>query len=211
MYIQSRGRGTPQELGGGGAEIRRRGRQAPGAGRTSRRPSAPACRRCASTSIARRRSCSACRCDVIETLQSTFGALYVNDFNRPAACTTCRCSPSRVPRASRGPARRLRAREVGRLVPLTALANIREVNGPESSSASTCSRRRSCSAAPRRATARARRSRRWKRWRRKCCRRLHARLDGHAYQEKISGGASNGVYLLAVLMVFLILAAQYER
>ena len=34
---------------------------------------------------------------------------------------------------------------------------------------------------------------------------------GTAYQEKVSGGASNGVYLLGVLMVFLILAAQFER
>ncbi len=36
-------------------------------------------------------------------------------------------------------------------------------------------------------------------------------LTGTAYQEKVSGGASNGVYLLGVLMVFLILAAQFER
>jgi multidrug efflux pump subunit AcrB len=34
---------------------------------------------------------------------------------------------------------------------------------------------------------------------------------GAAFQEKASGGASQGVYLLGVLMVFLILAAQYER
>ena len=34
---------------------------------------------------------------------------------------------------------------------------------------------------------------------------------GTAFQEKVSGGASNGVYLLGVLMVFLILAAQFER
>jgi multidrug efflux pump len=34
---------------------------------------------------------------------------------------------------------------------------------------------------------------------------------GTAYQEKMSGGASNSVYLLGVLMVFLILAAQFER
>ena len=34
---------------------------------------------------------------------------------------------------------------------------------------------------------------------------------GTAYQEKVSGGASNSVFLLGVLMVFLILAAQFER
>jgi len=34
---------------------------------------------------------------------------------------------------------------------------------------------------------------------------------GTAYQEKVSGGASNSVYILGVLMVFLILAAQFER
>jgi multidrug efflux pump len=34
---------------------------------------------------------------------------------------------------------------------------------------------------------------------------------GSAYQEKVSGGKSTGIYLLGVLMVFLILAAQYER
>ncbi|HWK51955.1 MAG TPA: efflux RND transporter permease subunit, partial [Steroidobacter sp.] len=36
-------------------------------------------------------------------------------------------------------------------------------------------------------------------------------FTGTAYQEKVSGGASQGVYLLGVLMVFLILAAQFER
>ena len=35
--------------------------------------------------------------EVFETLQSTFGALYVNDFNRsPVACIRCSCSPSRA-------------------------------------------------------------------------------------------------------------------
>mgnify|MGYP001818272751 FL=1 len=34
---------------------------------------------------------------------------------------------------------------------------------------------------------------------------------GTSYQEDVSGGASTSVFLLGVLMVFLILAAQYER
>jgi multidrug efflux pump subunit AcrB len=35
--------------------------------------------------------------------------------------------------------------------------------------------------------------------------------SGTSYQEKIAGDSTTGIFLLAVLMVFLILAAQYER
>ena len=34
---------------------------------------------------------------------------------------------------------------------------------------------------------------------------------GTSYQEKASGGSSSIVFLVGVLMVFLVLAAQYER
>ena len=54
-YIQSRGRGTTEGSGRRRAETRAGGLAAEGAGRRDHRPSAPACRRCASISIARRR------------------------------------------------------------------------------------------------------------------------------------------------------------
>ncbi|MET0499385.1 MAG: multidrug efflux RND transporter permease subunit [Steroidobacteraceae bacterium] len=151
--------------------------------------------------------------DVFETLQSTFGALYVNDFNRSGRVFQVQLQSEPKFRAFPEDIRNVYVRATsGSLVPLTALANVREVSGPE-----IVERFNAFNAAkimggpaPGRSSGEA--------------------LDvveevarttlppgytlaftGASYQEKASGGASGGVFVLGVLMVFLILAAQYER
>ncbi len=52
--------------------------------------------------------------------------------------------------------------------------------------------------------------RRWKRSRAKPAARLHPEWTGIAYQQKFAGNTAGLVFAMAVLFVFLVLAAQYE-
>ncbi|MGH8178579.1 MAG: efflux RND transporter permease subunit [Steroidobacter sp.] len=151
--------------------------------------------------------------DVFETLQSTFGALYVNDFNRSGRVYQVQLQSEPRFRAYPEDIRNVYVRaKSGELVPLTALATIREVTGPEIVERFNVfnSAKIMGGAAPGYSSGDA-------------IELVETLADevlpagyelawtGAAYQEKLSGGASNGVYLLGVLMVFLILAAQFER
>ncbi len=150
---------------------------------------------------------------VFETLQSTFGALYVNDFNRSGRVYQVQLQSEPRFRAYPEDIRNVYVRsKSGELVPLTALASIHEVAGAEVVERFNAFNAAKImgGAAPGYSSGDAIRvieevanevlptgyALAW---------------TGTAYQEKVSGGASNGVYLLGVLMVFLILAAQFER
>jgi HAE1 family hydrophobic/amphiphilic exporter-1/multidrug efflux pump len=151
--------------------------------------------------------------EVFETLQSSFGALYVNDFNRSGRVYQVQLQSEPRFRAYPEDIRNVYVRsKTGDLVPLTALASIHEVQGPEMverfnvfTSAKVIG-----NAAPGYSSGDAIAA----------VEQLGAEVlpqgyalawTGTAYQEKASGGASSSVYLLGVLMVFLILAAQFER
>jgi multidrug efflux pump len=151
--------------------------------------------------------------EVFETLQSTFGALYVNDFNRSGRVFQVQLQSEPRFRAYPEDIRDVYVRSAsGELIPLTALATVREVAGPEVVERFNVFNAAKImgSAAPGYSSGDALTlveqlaeehlpsgySLAW---------------TGTAFQEKASGGASQGVYLLGVLMVFLILAAQYER
>ena len=83
VYVQARADADPRAAGPGDCRTFIAAlAQASAAAPASTRSSARRCRSCASRSTARRRCRSACRCsDVFDALQSTMGALYVNDFN----------------------------------------------------------------------------------------------------------------------------------
>ncbi|HLS80071.1 MAG TPA: efflux RND transporter permease subunit, partial [Steroidobacter sp.] len=151
--------------------------------------------------------------EVFDTLQSTFGALYVNDFNRSGRVFQVQLQSEPRFRAYPDDIRNVYVRSrSGDLVPLTAIAAIREVTGPEIverfnvfNSAMVMG-----GAAPGYSSGDAIR----------VAEEVAEEVlpegyelawTGVAYQEKAAGGASNKVYLLGVLMVFLILAAQFER
>jgi hydrophobe/amphiphile efflux-1 (HAE1) family protein len=151
--------------------------------------------------------------DVFETLQSTFGALYVNDFNRAGRVFRVHLQSEAAFRARPDDIRNVYVRSrSGDLIPLTALVSLQQVTGPEiverynvfpsakilggpapgysSGEALAIMEQVAAEALP----------------------------DGYAlawtgtsYQEKATGGASRIVFVVGVLMVFLVLAAQYER
>jgi hydrophobe/amphiphile efflux-1 (HAE1) family protein len=214
MYIQSRGRGTPDELAAVvqkfiGAASQRKELQ--GGIQTTFSANVPQMR----IDLDREKAMTlgVPVPEVFDTLQSTFGALYVNDFNRSGRVYQVQLQSEPRFRAYPEDIRNVYVRaKSGELVPLTALANIREVKGPEIVERFNVftSAKILGSAAPGYSSGDA----------------ISAMEEvahqvlprgytfawtGTAYQEKASGGASNGVYLLGVLMVFLILAAQFER
>jgi multidrug efflux pump len=214
MYIQSRGRGTPQELGdvvqkaiGAASQRKEIDKQI----QTTFSANVPQMR----IDLDREKAMTlgVPVPEVFDTLQSTFGALYVNDFNRSGRVYQVQLQSEPRFRAYPEDIRNVYVRaKSGDLVPLTALANIREVKGPEIVERFNVftSAKILGSAAPGYSSGDA----------------INAMEEvakevlprgytfawtGTAYQEKVSGGASNSVYLLGVLMVFLILAAQFER
>jgi multidrug efflux pump len=151
--------------------------------------------------------------EVFETLQSTFGAMYVNDFNLNGRVYQVQLQSEPRFRAYPEDIRNVYVRaKTGELVPLTAVASIREVTGPEiveRFNVFTAAKVMG-SAAPGYSSGDAIRVAE------EVAREAlppgyQLAWTGTAYQEKVSGGASNSVYLLGVLMVFLILAAQFER
>ena len=213
MYIQSRGRGTAQELEGVVHQF---------VGAASQRKELAGVTPTYSASVPQMRidldrekamTLGVPVNEVFDTLQSTFGALYVNDFNRSGRVYQVQLQSEPRFRAYPEDIRNVYVRSsAGELVPLTALATIREVTGPELVERFNVfnSAKIIGGAAPGYSSGDA----------------IAAMEEvaeevlpagyapawtGTAYQEKLSGGASNGVYLLGVLMVFLILAAQFER
>ncbi|HEX7116220.1 MAG TPA: multidrug efflux RND transporter permease subunit [Steroidobacter sp.] len=151
--------------------------------------------------------------DVFETLQSTFGALYVNDFNRSGRVFQVQLQSEPRFRAYPEDIRNVFVRsKSGELLPLTAVASIREVTGPELVERFNVfpAARLIGNAAPGYSSGDALR----------VMEELAKEVlpagyqlawTGTAFQEKQTGGTSEGVFLLGVLMVFLILAAQFER
>jgi hydrophobe/amphiphile efflux-1 (HAE1) family protein len=151
--------------------------------------------------------------DVFDTLQSTLGAMYVNDFNKSGRVFQVQLQSEPRFRAHPEDIRDVyvRARS-GELVPLTAIASVREVTGPEIverfnvfnsakviGNAAPGSSSGEALAAVEKVAAETLPKGYTLAW------------TGTSYQEKVSGGASGGIFALGVLMVFLILAAQFER
>ena len=151
--------------------------------------------------------------DVYDTLQSTFGALYVNDFNREGRVFRVHLQSEAEFRARPGDIRNVYVRAGdGAMVPLTALVTVRESTGPEVIERYNVfpSAKILGDAAPGYSSGEA-----------LAAMEAVAREvlpDGYAlewtgtsYQEKVAGGSSTTVFLVGVLMVFLVLAAQYEK
>jgi HAE1 family hydrophobic/amphiphilic exporter-1/multidrug efflux pump len=151
--------------------------------------------------------------EVFDTLQSTFGALYVNDFNRAGRVFRVHLQSEAEFRAHPDDIRDVYVRAgSGEMMPLTALVTIREVTGPEvierynvfpsakilggpapgysSGQALEVMEQVAAEALPDGYT---------------------LAWTGTSFQEKATGGASRSVFLVGVVMVFLVLAAQYER
>ncbi|HEU4617484.1 MAG TPA: multidrug efflux RND transporter permease subunit [Gammaproteobacteria bacterium] len=151
--------------------------------------------------------------DVNVTLQSTFGAFYVNDFNREGRVFRVQMQSEGEFRAHPEDIKDVFVRaEGGAMIPLTAIADVEQVTGPDVverfnlfpsarlfggpaqgySSGQALAAMEAVAAE----TLPAGYTLAW---------------SGQSYQEKTSNQNTTAIFGLAVLMVFLILAAQYER
>ncbi len=151
--------------------------------------------------------------EIFATLQSTFGALYINDFNREGRVFRVHLQSEPEFRARPDDIRDVYVRTgSGELIPLTAVVALREVTGPETIERYNVftSAKLLGGAAPGYSSGEAMDA--LEEVARDSLPEGYALAwTGTSYQEDVSGGASTSVFLLGVLMVFLILAAQYER
>jgi multidrug efflux pump len=151
--------------------------------------------------------------DVNVTLQSTFGAFYVNDFNRDGRVYRVQLQSEGQFRSHPEDLRDVYVKSSnGTMLPLTAVAKVQETTGPDVLERFNLfpSARLFGAPAPGYSSGQAL----------KAMEELAAQhlpdgyrlaWSGQSYQEKTSSQNTAGIFGLAVLMVFLILAAQYER
>jgi multidrug efflux pump len=150
---------------------------------------------------------------VFETLQSTFGALYVNDFNHSGRVFQVQLQSEPRYRAYPDDIRDVFLRSGnGELVPLTAVAAVRDTTGAENVDRFNAMNAAKIlgAAAPGHSSGDALDAVEAVA-REKLPQGYSIAWTGSAYQERVAGGTSNSLYLVGVLMVFLILAAQFER
>jgi hydrophobe/amphiphile efflux-1 (HAE1) family protein len=151
--------------------------------------------------------------DVNTTLQSTFGAFYVNDFNRDGRVYRVQLQSEAKFRAYPEDLRDVYVRSSnGAMVPLTAVAQVVETTGPDVVERFDLfpAARLFGGPAPGYSSGQALAA----------MEEIAAQTlpdgyelawSGESFQEKTSGQNTVALFALAVLMVFLILAAQYER
>jgi HAE1 family hydrophobic/amphiphilic exporter-1/multidrug efflux pump len=151
--------------------------------------------------------------DVNVTLQSTFGAFYVNDFNRQGRVYRVQMQSDAQFRGHPEDLRDVSVRAAGgAMIPLTAIATVNPKTGPDFIERFNLfpSARLSGEPAPGYSSGQALAA----------MEEVAAQVlpegytlawSGQSYQEKTSSQNTAGIFGLAVLMVFLILAAQYER
>jgi multidrug efflux pump len=151
--------------------------------------------------------------DINVTLQSTFGAFYVNDFNRSGRVYRVHLQSESEFRAHPENLRDAYVRtKSGTMVPLTAIATVVESTGPDVIERFNLfpSARLFGDAAPGYSSGQALAA----------MEEVAAQVlpdgyslawSGQSFQETTSGKNTVAIFALAVLMVFLILAAQYER
>ncbi|WP_461210139.1 efflux RND transporter permease subunit [Desulfocurvus sp. DL9XJH121] len=150
---------------------------------------------------------------VFSTMQATFGTLYVNDFNKWGRTYQVRIQAEGDYRDSPDDLSQVYVRSsTGRMLPLTALVSVERTVSPDVMERYNVfpASRIMGAAAPGYSSGQA----------------LQAMEEtakevlpagytlswtGSAYQERATGGSSTSVFILGLLMVFLILAAQYEK
>jgi HAE1 family hydrophobic/amphiphilic exporter-1/multidrug efflux pump len=151
--------------------------------------------------------------DVNVTLQSTFGALYVNDFNRDGRVYRVQMQSDAKFRAHPEDLREVSVRSAGgAMIPLTAIAAVEQVTGPDFIERFNLFSSARLSGEPAAGYSSGQGL--------AAMEEVAAQVlpdgytlawSGQSYQEKTSGQNTLAIFGLAVLMVFLILAAQYER
>ena len=150
---------------------------------------------------------------IFDTLQTNLGSAYVNDFNLFGRTWRVMVQADEQFRSRVGDIQRLEVRTAeGRMVPLSTLISVHEDGRAHRSSIdSTCSRRRRSPVHRRPDSARVSRSTRSRRLPTKSSpAQMGFAWSGVTQQQKEAGNMAPLIFGLALIMVFLFLAAQYE-
>lgn len=151
--------------------------------------------------------------DVFDTMSSTFGALYVNDFSKFGRIFTVQLQSEASSRDSIEDLRNVFVRsESGKMIPLTSLVTIEQKTGPEIVDRFNAFPAAKFVGGPAPGYSSGESLKVMEQLAKEVLPEGYTLAwTGSAFQEKSTGGSSSLVFVVALLMVFLILAAQYER
>ncbi len=150
---------------------------------------------------------------VFEVMQATFGAYYVNDFNKMGRTFRVMLQSEADFRDRPDDLRDVYIRsERGEMIPLTALVEIEQSSGPEVMERFNVFPAAKLMGGPAPGYSSGQALAAMEQVAKETLPADYALAwSGSSYQEKAMAGTAGLVYVLAVVMVFLILAAQYER
>ncbi|WP_028454971.1 efflux RND transporter permease subunit [Chitinilyticum litopenaei] len=150
---------------------------------------------------------------VFDTMQATFGQVYVNDFNQFGRTYRVQLQSEADYRARPNDIRNVYVRsQAGDMIPLTSLVTVKDSSGPELVERFNVfqSAKIMAQPAPGYSSGQA-----IKALEEVAAQALgnDAKLEwtGSAYQEKKAGGTAAMAFIFGIVMIFLILAAQYEK
>jgi HAE1 family hydrophobic/amphiphilic exporter-1 len=149
---------------------------------------------------------------VFNTMQAMLGSAYVNDFNKFGRTYQVRIQADSRFRAQPGDIERLQVRSAaGEMVPLAAVAEVREIFGPQTITRYNMYPAASVKGdnAPGYSSGQALQTMA-QTARQTLPQGMGFDWTGQSYQEVTSGGMGGAIFGLAVVFVFLVLAAQYE-
>ncbi|MGR2660924.1 MULTISPECIES: efflux RND transporter permease subunit [Chromobacterium] len=150
---------------------------------------------------------------VFDTLQATFGQLYVNDFNKFGRTYKVQLQSEADFRARPEDIANIYVRSTeGVMVPLSSLVEVKSSYGPELVDRFNIFNAAKILAQPAPGVSSGQAIQALEEVTRQVLGNDYALAwSGSAYQEKLAGGTAATAFLFGILMVFLILAAQYER
>ena len=150
---------------------------------------------------------------IFNATQSTFGAGYVNDINLAGRTYRVQMQADQQYRAHPENLGELYVRSdtTGAMVPLSSLAKFETINGPNQVQRYNVFQAAKLTGGPAPGHSSGEAIAAMENLARKLPLDFSLGWIGTAYQEKLTGAASASVFVLGLIMVFLILAAQYEK
>ncbi|AQR65617.1 RND transporter [Aquaspirillum sp. LM1] len=213
VYVQNRGNGSSKDLAAATQKLIEAAHKRPELGHLSTTFSADVPQLFIQLDREKAKTYGVSISDVFDTMQSTFGELYVNDFNKQGRTFRVQLQSEADFRSRPEDIRNVYVRaQSGEMIPLTALVTIKQVTGPEIVERYNIFPAAKIVGGPAPGYSSGQAIAAMEQLARDTLSDDYGLAwTGSAFQEKQTGGTSALVFVFALVMVFLILAAQYER
>ena len=213
VYVQNRGNGNSKDLAAATQKLIEAAHKRPELGHLSTTFSADVPQLFIQLDREKAKTYGVSISDVFDTMQSTFGELYVNDFNKQGRTFRVQLQSEADFRSRPEDIRNVYVRaQSGEMIPLTALVTIKQVTGPEIVERYNIFPAAKIVGGPAPGYSSGQAIAAMEQLARDTLSDDYGLAwTGSAFQEKQTGGTSALVFVFALVMVFLILAAQYER